>query len=403
MAAVIATFFVDELAAAVPLTGRVLLGIFPFVIMFLITSIATLRERTTGTLERLMTMPIGKLDLLFGYAIAFGVLAFFQVAIVAVVTLTWLGLEIAGSVWVLLLVAVLDALLGMALGSLGGLDTALREHLAGYRSHTTVIASLPAVTTAAALYFARVAWPGLVIAAAGPRSREFNGRAGGPEVRHQPTVAMLEELDDIDGLIVASPANPTGTVLPPDELAALAAYCQGRGIQLISDEIYHGISYPGTPSTSCAWTTSREAIVVNSFSKYFSMTGWRLGWLLVPQRPRRAPGRAAAGRHPAAPPGPGLGRGAHRGQRGQPRPRRDREPCHRFAHSRPSVCRMGRSRARPDHGRCRPGRPVRPPAPADTAASRAGPRRGSRGTGHPARPRGRAERRAHPPHNAAAR
>lgn len=93
-----------------------LLGIFPFVIMFLITSIATLRERTTGTLERLMTMPIGKLDLLFGYAIAFGVLAFFQVAIVAVVTLTWLGLEIAGSVWVLLLVAVLDALLGMALG-----------------------------------------------------------------------------------------------------------------------------------------------------------------------------------------------------------------------------------------------------------------------------------------------
>ena len=110
----------------------------------------------------------------------------------------------------------------------------------------------------------------------------------GPQTRHQPTVAMLEELDGIDGLVVASPANPTGTVLPPDELAALAAYCERAGIQLVSDEIYHGISYPGAPATSRAWATSREAIVVNSFSKYFSMTGWRLGWLLVPERLRRA-------------------------------------------------------------------------------------------------------------------
>jgi aspartate/methionine/tyrosine aminotransferase len=110
----------------------------------------------------------------------------------------------------------------------------------------------------------------------------------GPQTRHQPTVAMLEELDGISGLVVASPANPTGTVLPPDELAALARYCERTGIQLISDEIYHGISYPGAPQTSCAWTTSREAIVVNSFSKYFSMTGWRLGWLLAPGRLGRA-------------------------------------------------------------------------------------------------------------------
>jgi ABC-2 type transport system permease protein len=92
------------------------LGIFPFVIMFLVTSIATLRERTTGTLERLMTMPIGKLDLLFGYALAFGLLAVAQVAVVAAITLTWLGLDIAGSVGLWLLVALLDALLGMALG-----------------------------------------------------------------------------------------------------------------------------------------------------------------------------------------------------------------------------------------------------------------------------------------------
>ncbi|MGH3613987.1 MAG: pyridoxal phosphate-dependent aminotransferase [Pseudonocardia sp.] len=111
----------------------------------------------------------------------------------------------------------------------------------------------------------------------------------GPQTRYQPTVAMLEALDEpVKGLVVASPANPTGTVLDPAELRALAAYCEHTGVQLVSDEIYHGISYPGTPATSSAWATSREAIVVNSFSKYFSMTGWRLGWLLVPPRLLRA-------------------------------------------------------------------------------------------------------------------
>ena len=111
----------------------------------------------------------------------------------------------------------------------------------------------------------------------------------GPQTRYQPTVAMLEALDEpVRGLVLASPANPTGTVVDAGELAAIARYCERTGIQLISDEIYHGISYAGAPATSCAWTTSREAIVVNSFSKYFSMTGWRLGWLLVPERLRRA-------------------------------------------------------------------------------------------------------------------
>jgi aspartate/methionine/tyrosine aminotransferase len=111
----------------------------------------------------------------------------------------------------------------------------------------------------------------------------------GPQTRYQPTVAMLEALDEpVQGLVVASPANPTGTVLDPAELAALAAHCERSGIQLVSDEIYHGISYPGAPATSSAWTTSREAIVVNSFSKYFSMTGWRLGWLVLPPRLLRA-------------------------------------------------------------------------------------------------------------------
>lgn len=107
----------------------------------------------------------------------------------------------------------------------------------------------------------------------------------GPETRYQPTVAMLEALDEpVQGLVVASPANPTGTVLDPAELAAIAMWCDRAGVQLVSDEIYHGISYAGTPATSSAWSTSREAIVVNSFSKYFSMTGWRLGWLLLPPR-----------------------------------------------------------------------------------------------------------------------
>ena len=111
----------------------------------------------------------------------------------------------------------------------------------------------------------------------------------GPETRYQPTVAMLEALDEpVKGLVVASPANPTGTVMAPAELAELSAYCASTGIQLISDEIYHGISYDGAPATSSAWGTSREAIVVNSFSKYFSMTGWRLGWLLMPTRLLRA-------------------------------------------------------------------------------------------------------------------
>jgi ABC-2 type transport system permease protein len=95
-----------------------LLGIFPFTVMFLVASVGTLRERTTGTLERLMTLPIGRLDLLAGYALAFGVFAIAQVAVVAVVSLTWLGLTVQGSVGLLVLVAVLDALLGMALGLL---------------------------------------------------------------------------------------------------------------------------------------------------------------------------------------------------------------------------------------------------------------------------------------------
>lgn len=98
--------------------GASLLGVFPFVVMFVVTSVATLRERTSGTLERLLTTPMGKGDLMLGYAIAFGVMAVLQ-ALVATGFAVWVcGLDVAGPLWVLVVVAVLDALLGTALGLL---------------------------------------------------------------------------------------------------------------------------------------------------------------------------------------------------------------------------------------------------------------------------------------------
>jgi ABC-2 type transport system permease protein len=108
--------FVFNTEQAFSAAAPALLAVFPFAIMFIVTSITTLRERTTATLERLMTLPIGKLDLLFGYAIAFGLVAVLQVLVATGVSLTWLGLEIDGSVWLLMLIAALDALLGTALG-----------------------------------------------------------------------------------------------------------------------------------------------------------------------------------------------------------------------------------------------------------------------------------------------
>lgn len=103
----------------------------------------------------------------------------------------------------------------------------------------------------------------------------------GPETRFQPTVALLEAMDPRpDGLIVASPCNPAGTMLAPDELAAIARWCHANGVRLISDEIYHGLTYDRAQATAAAYSPS--AVVVNSFSKYFSMTGWRIGWLVLP-------------------------------------------------------------------------------------------------------------------------
>ena len=129
----------------------------------------------------------------------------------------------------------------------------------------------------------------------------------GPETRYQPTPALLDQIDPPpDGLIVASPCNPAGTMLDPDELHALASWCDARGARLVSDEIYHGLQYAHptsaaarvingvstlsgyrAPRIATAAQFSPSAIVIGSFSKYFGMTGWRVGWMALPDDLRR--------------------------------------------------------------------------------------------------------------------
>ncbi|MEK9755268.1 MAG: aminotransferase class I/II-fold pyridoxal phosphate-dependent enzyme, partial [Rhodospirillaceae bacterium] len=111
----------------------------------------------------------------------------------------------------------------------------------------------------------------------------------GADSNFQPTLPVLERAlavleaetgKGVDGLIVASPSNPTGTMLTPDELAALVRYSADKGIRFVSDEIYHGITYGRAAETALKF--GRDVVVINSFSKYFSMTGWRLGWMVLP-------------------------------------------------------------------------------------------------------------------------
>ncbi len=108
----------------------------------------------------------------------------------------------------------------------------------------------------------------------------------GENAHFQPTPELLAAAGPLSGLILASPANPTGAMLGEGELLRLALYCQSRGIRLVSDEIYHGITYEEEAKSARAF--AREAIVVSSFSKYYCMTGWRLGWMLVPADLRRS-------------------------------------------------------------------------------------------------------------------
>ncbi|MSO81536.1 MAG: aminotransferase class I/II-fold pyridoxal phosphate-dependent enzyme [Alphaproteobacteria bacterium] len=103
----------------------------------------------------------------------------------------------------------------------------------------------------------------------------------GPDERFQPTPALLDRIEGrLDGLILASPSNPTGTMVDAAGLSALVGWCRARSVRFVSDEIYHGIVYGEPAQTALAF--GDDAIVVNSFSKYFSMTGWRLGWLVLP-------------------------------------------------------------------------------------------------------------------------
>ena len=103
----------------------------------------------------------------------------------------------------------------------------------------------------------------------------------GPAERFQMTAKILADMDPAPaGVIIASPANPTGTIIQPDELEAIAAVCRARGIRIVSDEIYHGLSYT-LPAVSML-RFEPSALIVNSFSKYYSMVAWRLGWLVAP-------------------------------------------------------------------------------------------------------------------------
>ena len=104
----------------------------------------------------------------------------------------------------------------------------------------------------------------------------------GPAERYQISAAALEAMEPApDGVIIASPANPTGTIIPADEMARIAEVCARRGIRIVSDEIYHGLSYGEAAHSMLEFAP--DAVVVNSFSKYFSMAGWRLGWVVFPQ------------------------------------------------------------------------------------------------------------------------
>jgi aspartate/methionine/tyrosine aminotransferase len=177
-------------------------------------------------------------------------------------------------------------------------DAALREAIAGHYQDQYGITVDPGdivVTTGSSaafqLAFLAAFEPGdrVALAAPGyPAYRNILSALGlepvlievGENAHYQPNPELLSEAGELAGLIVASPANPTGTMIPPDDLARLALYCRERGIRLISDEIYHGITYESAPRTAQAF--GHDAIIVNSFSKYYSMTGWRLGWMVVP-------------------------------------------------------------------------------------------------------------------------
>ena len=133
----------------------------------------------------------------------------------------------------------------------------------------------------------------------------------GPETDFQPTVAALAEVHEqgpIRGIVLASPANPTGTMISEARLRELVAWCHARGVRIVSDEIYHGITYTkgDHPRGVCVANLDPHAIIVSSFSKYWGMTGWRIGWMIMPEELRSAID-ALAGNVALSPPSPAQG------------------------------------------------------------------------------------------------
>lgn len=198
------------------------------------------------------------------------------------------------------LAAARDALDGHGLGYTEALGLPqLRERIAGHYRHVYGVAVDPqniAVTTGSSgaflLAFLAAFDAGDRVAVAAPGYPAYRNilEALGIEVvavpvgaasRWQLTVEVLEQVEGrLDGVVVASPSNPTGSMLSAHEVAELATWCELKGIRLVSDEIYHGITY-GAPAGTAAGAGG-HAIIVNSFSKYYAMTGWRLGWMVVP-------------------------------------------------------------------------------------------------------------------------
>jgi aspartate/methionine/tyrosine aminotransferase len=126
----------------------------------------------------------------------------------------------------------------------------------------------------------------------------------GPATRYQPTVEMLAAAHGhapLAGVVLASPANPTGTMVDAGQLADIAHWCSAHGVRLVSDEIYHGITYTDAQVPTAARYRDTGAIVVNSFSKFWAMTGWRLGWLVLPEE-LVSPVGALAGNFSLCPP-----------------------------------------------------------------------------------------------------
>ncbi len=129
----------------------------------------------------------------------------------------------------------------------------------------------------------------------------------GPEHRFQPTPELLEVAaagGPLAGLVLASPANPTGTMVDREQLAGLARWCVEHGTRLVSDEIYHGITADGGAGV-CAREVDEQAVVVSSFSKFWGMTGWRLGWLVLPDD-LLGPVEALAGNYALCAPVPAM-------------------------------------------------------------------------------------------------